>query len=63
MINDVNIDKSIEIESYTIKETTPEQPGLTIIGCTSIPDSSINCRTIRVPTDTARFSGASIPEF
>ena len=63
VINDANIDKDLEIESYTIKETTTEQPGLTVDGCPSIPDSYVACRTMRVPTDVARYSGATIPEF
>ena len=63
VISDSNIDHSIEIESYSIKETTLEQPGLIINGCPSIPDDRVSCRTIRVPTDMVRVSGRTIPEF
>ena len=63
MIDDVNISPGIEIDSYNIIETTSVKPGLITSGCSIVPDNSNACRTIKVPTDIARFSGGSIPEF
>lgn len=50
------------IISYAFTETTTTQPGLTTSGC-SIPDASLSCRTIIVPTVNARLNEGSPPPF